>query len=308
MPKSKPKHRQSRLTGVRAGWPLVLVALACSAPVEDVPVTALATFNVQMFFDTVCDSESCNGQDDFERAPTQAQFDAHVDELAAAIRKLDADVVTLQEVENQTSLDALHARLADIYPVAVLGETGGDASIDVATLSRGELEEVATHLDRPLMTENGGITYFKRALLETHLRIDGRPTIVFNAHFKSKFNDQPAQRLAEASGARAIVLERTAEFPDALILLAGDLNDTPGSAPLETLEIGGDLRRVTGELGSDAGTIVFGGSYRAIDHIYHSTAGAGAFVVGSASVHRDGRGLANSDHAALRAEFTRSDP
>ncbi len=256
-----------------------------------------------MLFDTVCHSSSCNGQDDFERAPTEAQFNAHVDELAAAIRMLDADVITLQEVENQACLDALHARLRDLYPVAILGETGPPASIDVATFARGELVDVSTHLDRPLPTASGGTTYFKRALLETHLVVDGHHMIVFNAHFKSKYDDDPEQRLAEATGARELVLERTAAHPEALIVLAGDLNDTPGSAALETLEAGDALDRVTAELGADAGTIVYGGGYRAIDHIYRATEAAGRFVVGSASVHRDGRGLANSDHAAVRAEF-----
>lgn len=282
----------------------ILIALvSCAPPAPDGPRLAIATFNVQMLFDTVCHSVSCNGQDDFERNPTEAQFAAHADELAAAIRNLNADVVTLQEVENQVALDALHTRLDDLYPIAIIGETGPPASIDVATFARGELLEVHTHLDRPLTTTSGVITYFKRALLETHLDLDGQRIIVFNAHFKSKYDDDPEQRLAEATGARELVLERVEQYPSAVILLAGDLNDTPGSAALETLEAGDALNRVTAELGADAGTIVFGGSYRAIDHIYQATGGAGRFVVGTASVHRDGRGLANSDHAALRAEF-----
>lgn len=265
----------------------------------------VATYNVHLLFDTRCDSGQC-GSGDFEEAPNQSQFDYRAGELAEAIVGLEADVVLLQEVENQTCLDAVTSRLAGEWPTAVLGETGFPASVDVAVLSRLPSLEVRRHEDKPIPLPGGGQTWFSREFLEVHLDAGGHRLIVFVGHFKSKNDDDPERRLAEATRAREIIDASTAEFPEAVIVMGGDLNDTPGSPPLQALEGEGGMLRVAAELAPEDWTYVYQDEHRALDHLYLATAATGGtYKSGSAFVFRGDfeEGYAGSDHAALRASF-----
>lgn len=266
----------------------------------------VATYNVHLFFDTRCDSGQC-GSGDFESAPNQSQFEYRAGELATAIAELDADVVLLQEIENQTCLSAITDRLPEGFPTAVLGETGFTASVDVAVISRLPSLEVRRHADTPLPLPGGGQTWFSREFLEVHLDAGGHRLIVFSAHFKSKNDDDPARRLAEATRAREIIDASATEFPDAVIVLGGDLNDTPGSPPLQTLEADGAMLRVAAELAPEDWTYIYQDDHRALDHLYLATAATGGtYKAGTAFVFRgDGfeEGYAGSDHAAVRASF-----
>jgi predicted extracellular nuclease len=266
----------------------------------------IATYNVHLFFDTRCDSGEC-GSGDFEEAPNQGQFDYRADKISEAVADLDADVVLLQEVENETCLDALHQRLGAGWPTAILGEIGFTASVDVAVLSRFETLEVRRHNDTPIPLPGGGQTWFAREFLEVHLDAEGHRVIVFAAHFKSKNDDDPERRLAEATRAREILDASAAEFPDAVIVLGGDLNDVPGSPALTALEGEGGLLRVAAELAPEDWTYVYNDERRPLDHLYQATAAnGGVYRPGSAHVFRGSGsedGYAGSDHAAVRASF-----
>jgi endonuclease/exonuclease/phosphatase family metal-dependent hydrolase len=267
---------------------------------EDIVV---ATFNVRRFFDTVCDSGSCGGGA-FEEVYSAAEFAYRADQIAGAIDGLQADVVLLQEIESQPCLDALRQRLPQ-YDTAYLGETGFVASIDTAILSRLPLIEIRSHGAYPIPLPSGGQTHFAREYLEAHLDAGGRRLVTFVAHFKSKNDDDPERRLAEATAARELLDASVDAYPDALVVMGGDLNDVPGSPPLDALEAGGGVARVAAELGEDDWTYVFDGETRAIDHLYVSTVASGSFVDGSARVLRGpgSDGWGGSDHAAVRATF-----
>jgi len=269
-------------------------------------VLRVATLNAHLFFDTTCDSGRC-GEGDFEAAPTEAAFARDADVLAEAVRALDADVVLLQEVENQRCLDALHARLGGSYPTAILGETGRPASVDVAVLARDPMVSWRAHRGVPFERPDGRRGTFSRELLEVHLDHGGRRVVVFAAHFRSKVRDDPAQRHGEGIAAQRIVAARAAELPDALVVLGGDLNDTPGSPALDALEAGGALARVASTVPEAAqATYVFRGRAMALDHLFVPRAAMARLVAGSVRVERDGpgEGYAGSDHASLRADFS----
>lgn len=266
----------------------------------------IATFNVKQFFDTTCDSGRCTAQS-FELLPTESEFDAKSRQLVQGIASLNADVILLQEVETDFCLSALKDLLGERYQTAFLGETNGSASLDVGVISTLPLVQTVSHQDDaiPLVGQQGN-TYFTRDFLETHLDVDGALLIAFSAHFRSKYPpDDPAQRLAEASAANDIVTAAAQANPGALVVLGGDLNDVPGSAPINALEDGGSLLRVASELGGDAATYIYRGQGQAIDHLYFAQNGSGAYVPGSARVVRNSdRGLAGSDHSALVGTFS----
>ncbi len=266
---------------------------------------SIATFNVRLFFDTKCDSGKCSG-DDFETVASASGFEARADEIAAAIRTIDAEIILLQEIENQPCIDALASRLPS-YSSVHLGEQGYPASLDTAVLSTLPTLEVVSHLDETFPHPDGGTTSFTRDLLEVHFEVGGARVIVFDAHFRSKVFDDPGRRLAEGQRAGEWLDLRAQEYPDALIVLGGDLNDTPGSPPLLALESATEISRVAAELDDDS-TYVYSGTSQAIDHLYFVTTDAGEHLKNSTVLFRiiknsGWSGFGGSDHAALRSNF-----
>jgi predicted extracellular nuclease len=295
-------------------WLLV----ACEVPVEadagTGPVDAglppvrvrVATFNVKLFFDTVCQSAACTAAD-FEFAATQASFDARVAQLATAVTGLGADVVALEEVETQACLEALVAKLGPTMPYGVLGETGAPGSVDVAILSKTPLDGVVGHRNLTRLTRpDGSRTNFSREFLQAHtVTSSGAQVVFFAAHFRSKVMDDPGRRQAEGETARQVVFDAAAAAPDALVLMGGDLNDTPGSPALDALTLNGGLLRAAADLPvADQSTYVFSGRGEAIDHLLQAPTPVATVVSRSAKVWKDPRGgWGGSDHFALSAEF-----
>lgn len=315
---------------MRAALPLLLLLLGCRAPrpgelprdaetladaeslsdasdADDGSTAPLRvhvmTFNMHRYFDTTCDSGRCS-TGDFEALPTASAFAAQTAAIAFGITRAEADVVCAQEVETEAALRALQDRLAGRYPTAVLGEIGTPGSVDVAVLARDPLIETRRHRAQPITRPDGSGTVFSREFLEVHLSRAGRRVVMFCAHFRSMVNDDPGRRVAEGTRAAELVARTATEFPDALVVMGGDLNDVPGSPTLLALE-GGGLDRVARRLptGEDATWTGFSGSF-AFDHLLHATRGAGRVIDGSVAVLRDqAMGYAGSDHAALRADF-----
>ena len=159
---------------------------------------------------------------------------------------------------------------------------------------------------RPMgSSHDGSVTTFSRELLEVHVRVVGVEVVMFAAHFRSKVNDDPARRLAEAQVAHRVVTELAARAPEALVVVGGDLNDTPGSPPLEALVGDGGLVRLADDLPAAAqATYFYRGRGQSIDHLLVApTATAAERVPRSSRVWRDGNGYADSDHAALTSDF-----
>lgn len=265
----------------------------------------IATFNVRRFFDTVCDSDAC-GPNDYEVALTQGEFEARANQLGSAILGLDADIVLLQEIETEGCLDALLLRVADRLPDGVFGETGWSASLDVAVLGPSPPTAVFRHATGPIGRVDGEDVFFAREFLEVRYDLAGQEVIVFVTHFKSKVGDEPERRLLEAQRAREIVLAVADERPDALIVLGGDFNDVPGSAPLEALEADGGLDRLDARASpNDAWTVTYQDQHIALDHLYLAPERDALYVDGTVGAVRGpfGGGYGGSDHAAMRAVF-----
>ncbi len=144
------------------------------------------------------------------------------EEVAAGVSALRADVVALEEVQDQALLDEVAARSG--YPTALLVEGRDPRGIDVAVLSRVPLKGYRTHRDEPV---------WSRDCLEVHL--DGPlPMVLLCNHFKSRLRQghQEDERRREQA-LRA--LELAQELSDQPVAVLGDLNDEPDSWALQPL-------------------------------------------------------------------------
>lgn len=273
--------------------------------IEPGPLT-VASFNVELFFDTVCDTGDC-GEDSFERLPTEDQLQQRYAFTGAGIDRLAADIIVFQEIETESLFETLVMGTQQGYTAMAFGEIGRDASIDVAVAARGELLEVKRHRQDVLTLADGSERSFARELLEVHVKVRGARVIVFGAHYISKFNpSNTPRRTAEAARTAELALGARALYPNALIVVAGDLNDTPDSEPLMQFANAGLKSASAGRPLEEIYTNVFGVELQAIDHIlYLETPGVSFDESNGLEVFRDEgeSGLSGSDHAAPRATF-----
>ena len=271
----------------------------------------IATYNVQNFFDTNCDTGQCQSGD-YERKFTAAQYEAKANSVASGVRRIGADVVLLEEIETEGCLTTLTTKLSNAYPHKQLGETNFNGSVDVAVLSKDPIAAVRTHRQDKFTLKDNRTVSFTREFLEVDLDRNGTLYTVFVGHFKAKVNDDPTLRLGEATEARRIVLDRMAQSPGRLIVFGGDLNDVPGSAPINALVAGGEL--VLAQLrdlsGPSAYTEFSGGKGYSIDHLVIPGALAERHIKGTSRIVQDAanKGLGGSDHVGLLADFQISAP
>ena len=164
---------------------------------------------------------------------TDADYDEHRKAVGKVLAQLDADVVLLQEVEHAKVLDELNDELDGRYPHRSLIDANDPRGIDNAVLSKIPFDKVVSH-QGDFFTKAGTKDpkyIFARDCVEVHLTFNGRAIALLNVHFKSKENDNPDKRLAEAQHARKLADDITASAPDTGIVILGDFNDLPGSSP-----------------------------------------------------------------------------
>ena len=274
-----------------------------SLPEPEAPKTwRIGTLNVYRFFDTTCDSGTC-GADAFEPLVSDDQFEGKARAISRAIQAMDCDFVLLQEVESELCLNALQARLGDRYSIAYIGEVGTPASSDVALLAKGELIDVKRHRDTPIPRADGTFTSFTRELPEVHISHEEQHFILLPLHFRSKYNDNPDKRLAEAEAAQRIVSDLALAHPAAIVILGGDVNDDIGSPAMLALEADGLLDSVHDDVPQHKRwTYEYRNSESMIDHLFLARDARGHWVLGETRVVReDIIGSWPSDHAALTA-------
>lgn len=202
----------------------------------------LATFNANNVFDTHDDLEKRDGP------PKDARGLQAVSEI---LRDSEADVVSLQEIENFEMLDQIRnlGALSERYPYAILVEGNDGRGIDVAVMSRYPIARYETHRDEVIGESKGEPRRFVRDLLEVDVELPtGRSLRVFSNHYIAQGNEwRDDQRLAEAEATARLVRESAEEIPTDYCVVMGDFNDEPDSSVLQVLEKEG-LSNVTAGL------------------------------------------------------------
>lgn len=163
--------------------------------------------------------------------------------LRTVLRRIDADIVVLQEMGTRAHLEELRRDLKAEgldYPHAELAEAA-DPDRHVALLSKRPLLRVATHAGLQF-------TYFKkkepvkRGMLEATVQTEAGEVTLFAFHLKSRLTDVPedplsaTRRAAEATAIRDLVLKKFPAPASAQFVLLGDCNDVKSSKALTFLQ------------------------------------------------------------------------
>ena len=173
--------------------------------------------------------------------PKPDRFDDQtINNTARVLREIDADVLCLVEVENLPTLrrfssDMLryqrHGRKRR-YSGAMLVESNDPRGIDLGLLAQPgfEIGSVRSHVDEGI---------FSRDCPELEVTLPSRETLwMLLNHFKSKgygrTQDNDRKRLVQARRVAEILTTRY-DLKRDLVVVTGDLNDTPHSEPLRPL-------------------------------------------------------------------------
>ena len=261
----------------------------------------VGTFNLHNLFDTLDDPLT---QDS---VLTGGEYQRRLEKSALAIVQLGLpDVLAVQEVENETVLQDLANRpeLNGFY--ASMTFDGPDRrGLNVGMLYRpGKVDLLSSSLaqgctglvdglgpDGNLDVENpqnqltctqagdgpfDGNRLFSRPPLVAHFRLQAQPGLEFWVianHWKSKTEDTRdiiytlARRVEQARFVARLGAQLARSHPQSAVIVAGDLNDWPGSLPLKELETAG-WQQAWWTLPSDARySYIYRGRSQALDHI-----------------------------------------
>ncbi len=254
----------------------------------------VAAFNVEFLFDGVDDE----GQADFPWKGNPEAAREHQGRVAEVVRRVDADVIMLAEVENKDVLDALVAG-----PLAGMGYTayfvpGNDrfTGQDMGLLSKLPIDATGRTDERAPVPGSPTETYGVSKNLWARLRIGGMATTIVGVHFLAQPDNaaRKPQREAQAEVIRRLVALEQGEGREVIVL--GDVNDFDdtildrrGNRPITTvaalLKAGAagaenDLRNVMGEVpvaerfsnlyDRNRNEVIEEGELGAIDHMFVS--------------------------------------
>ncbi|MFE6741959.1 endonuclease/exonuclease/phosphatase family protein [Streptomyces tubercidicus] len=160
-----------------------------------------------------------------------------VKNTARVIAEVNADILLTVEVEDRLTLHRFNKQVlagqfdVEPYPFNMLIDGNDIRGIDVGIFSRHPITSIRSHI----FDKKGSLEIFSRDCPEFEIDIDGEPLWLLGNHFKSKLGGGGADK-RKLQGERVAQLYRAALKRSAHVVVAGDLNDTPGSPPLAFLE------------------------------------------------------------------------
>jgi len=159
-------------------------------------------------------------------------FDDYKILTAKAIKDTKADIVCLQEVENLDTLRSFESRHIKKYKYRYVIDGNDNRLIDVAVLSKFEIDTLKTHQYR----RKNGKEIFSRDCLQIEMTINKKPLTLFINHFKSMLDRSAktaeesrdktsAKRKLQCDEVLKIIKERFPNPKNANWAVLGDFND-----------------------------------------------------------------------------------
>ena len=203
-----------------------------------------------------------------------------VEFTAKVLKTAKADIQCLVEVESADTLKMFNTdRLGSIFSDRIVIDGNDPRGIDIALGSRKKYP-IVTARTNIFARDGNGRTVFSRDCLEVELELPGnRNLFVLVNHFKAKDatpETSDAKRKAQAAEVSRILRERY-DLKKQYVIVAGDLNDEPDSAPLKPLFATPGLRNVLDVVGhpkDDRWTYYYGKdkAFNVIDYLLVSEA------------------------------------
>lgn len=185
------------------------------------------SWNLQTFFDSIFDGNEYSEFKNSKRGWSQKQYELRLERLASVIKKLDADVVIMEELEKEEQLQDIANRLSGtfdfskIYTHAVFSGTE-QSSIGCAVISRYPLDEITVHtMDIRLEEKQPSM----RPIIQFSVTKNKKNLIVFVNHWKSKSGGAEKSEIWRKRQEKQLAdLMRQAKKENGAALACGDFN------------------------------------------------------------------------------------
>ncbi len=291
---------------------LLLITVVSPARAEDAAPLRIASYNIENAFDVFDDPYTRD-------EGTDVKLRWEIEMIADVLRKIDADVVGFQEIENEAVLQAMvDEYLPGMgYEYVTVPLTNDGRGIKLGLISRLPILSVTSYRWQRLQHPDADRTWrFARDLFHARVQVPGGQVVnVFVVHLKSKGSrDGDPQsvmwRSSEAVRIRQIIGNLIADNPDELVVLMGDFNSKPGEPAMSAiLSPASDGRAVLSDSHIDIPmedrttypSERFPNSV--IDFILTSPAMTARLVPGSAAIFNEAELIKGSDHLPIVAEF-----
>ena len=164
------------------------------------------------------------------------------DNTARVIKAVNADILCMVEVESRLTLDRFNDQVLKKFKLNyahnLLVDGNDPRGIDLGIYSQFEIRSVRSHIDDTYTSSSGRkFRTFSRDCAEYEVIVGNQSVWMLCNHFKSKgYGSQTSNNAKRAKQAEAVhnILGRF-DLAQDLVIVAGDLNDTPDSAPLKKL-------------------------------------------------------------------------
>lgn len=203
-----------------------------------------------------------------------------VEFTAKVLKTVKADIQCLVEVESAETLKGFNTdRLDSMFSDRIVIDGNDPRGIDIALGSKKKYP-IVTARTNIFARGDDGKAIFSRDCLEVEIKLPGSKNLfVLVNHFKAKDATpatSDAKRKAQAAEVSRILRERY-DLKKQYVVVAGDLNDEPNSAPLKPLFAMPDLHNVLDVVGlpkDDRWTYYYGKdkAFNVIDYLLVSEA------------------------------------
>jgi endonuclease/exonuclease/phosphatase family metal-dependent hydrolase len=275
----------------------------------EVPSFRIAAYNVHNLFGDEPDVHSSR--------PDPATGAKQMKALARMILETDAAAIAFEEVQNRAILSKVFKKYVNPklddgmkFTAFVCVPSHDPRGINVALATRLAVRGSMSFQDREFGDLDDSAKKFSRDLLGVRLNATRKyEFLFFVSHLKSKMggDESTFKRMLEAREAREILEEPAFGLGPAFIstdmVLAGDMNDDPGSEVIATLRGTGqnELRDVLADL-PDSNTYPTHTRYKKtrLDYIFASK----TIGIGDPKIHKGDIAAEASDHYPVSAEIT----
>ena len=209
---------------------------------------------------------------------------------AKAIKTVKADVFCIVEVENRDTLSHFNSEMlgAGKFGFNMCIDGNDMRGIDVGLLSRFPIKNIRTHIfdKKP----NSSKPVFPRDCIEIELAVGNKSLHILCNHLTSKLSDKTGDKRKIQSEEIKKIIHANYNLNTDLVVVAGDMNDTPDSSALSPLLNMNNLHDVLklefGNKLTDRWTYHYQGKFQQIDYVLVSKPLKDLFI--KAGVERKG--------------------
>ncbi|MHB9294624.1 hypothetical protein PilKf_00348 [Pillotina sp. SPG140] len=196
----------------------VLFSCTAGTIVQEPESLTFVSWNVQTLYDGE-DQGTEYTEYQFQAGWSEKKYQARLTSFAHVLKQINADVLSLIEVENAGILEDLNAQLG--YQSLFFGANGDLLGIGI--MSRYPIVESKLH------SYTADKKTVPRPIVEIRIIVHGKPVVVMACHWKSKSGGEDAETEQSRRNSAQIVRRRLQELqtenPLLPVLIMGDLNE-----------------------------------------------------------------------------------